>query len=106
MMTTLAGSPPPEPSGMGLPVVMRAQRSSVARDLPRPGSPSNMASLPSARRLGQSQLTVRLFSRLRGINGLAVGFMGALAAEVARLLGSRRRSHQHFARSGDSNFAI
>src|SRR5262249_42714694 len=47
------------PSGKGWPVLRRAQRSRATRDLPRAGSPSRMASLPSAKRPGQSQATGR-----------------------------------------------
>lgn len=37
---------PGVPSGMSLPVVTRAARSRVSRDLPRPGSPSRVVNLP------------------------------------------------------------
>ncbi len=46
---------PGVPSGMGLPVVIRAARSRVMRDLPRPGSPSRMVKLPRGMRFSQSQ---------------------------------------------------
>src|SRR6266571_5432475 len=43
------------PSGMGLPVVIRAARSMASRDLPRPGSPSRMVNWPKGMRFFQSQ---------------------------------------------------
>jgi len=42
----VAGPEEAVPSGRGRPVLRRAHRSSATRDLPRPGSPSRMASLP------------------------------------------------------------
>src|SRR5438105_2373038 len=39
----------------GRPVLRRAQRSSVTKDFPTPGSPSRMANLPKGRRPGHSQ---------------------------------------------------
>ncbi len=46
---------PGVPSGIDLPVVIRAARSRVSRDLPRPGSPSRMVNLPRGMRFSQSQ---------------------------------------------------
>src|SRR6266516_1752838 len=46
---------PGVPSGMGRPVVIRAARSMVIKDLPRPGSPSRVVNLPRGMRFSQSQ---------------------------------------------------
>src|SRR6185437_15985453 len=45
------------------PVLRRAQRSSVTSDLPRPGSPSRIASLPSASRPGHNHDTGQIQDR-------------------------------------------
>ena len=62
----LAGPAPELPSGIGRPVLRRAQRSKATSDFPRPGSPSRIASLPSGSRPGHSQATARGVSSLTG----------------------------------------
>src|SRR6266516_55074 len=71
-------------SGMGLPVVTRAARSRVIRDLPRSGSPSRRVILPRRTRCSQSQRSWYSWMSERQVPGSDAGADGSVALLVVR----------------------
>src|SRR5260370_41856978 len=65
---------PCDPSGITPSLLTRAARSKSRVDLPNPGSPSRMASLPSGSQLGHSHAAGLGCTSLNLESGLAAGF--------------------------------